>query len=265
MSKLNNKAIGYCRVAVTNDIDQVERLQSQKNQIIEAAKHLNVEIVKWFEQVGYEPVAFPYSSLSEALRYCEEHPVKSLFVAKADRISRSMEEFYFWKVSFERVGVTIKMADAKWSNETLTHFTEILQTMQTRLYGEQHVERVKKAMLRKAEQGYSVTKMPLGYSMTGTNGLHKPNELGYDMKNVFKDVCHNQTAVQKWLPRLSAVIARHTGKILPTARLKRLVADPYYAGYVLFDGRVFSGIHEPLMTRKQQLRLMEQLNSRSGK
>jgi DNA invertase Pin-like site-specific DNA recombinase len=112
MSEEIKKAIGFCRVATATQVDQVEKLQIQKQQIVKAARYLNVEIVQFFEQVGNDKQVFPYSSLDEVLSYCKSNPaIKILIVTETGRISRSLEQFHYWKVAFERIGVTIQLTD----------------------------------------------------------------------------------------------------------------------------------------------------------
>lgn len=147
------RAVGYCRVAVTGEYDQVEKLQIQKQQINEAAKRLNFEIVQIFEQIGHEPASFPYSELSEVLGYCESDPnIKFLVVTKPDRISRSIKEFYFWKISFERIGVTIKYADDIEIDSPMSDFVEKLHIMMGQLEHERLSERVKRGIQAKKAQ-----------------------------------------------------------------------------------------------------------------
>ena len=113
MGKGQSKAIAYVRVAAP--VQKVENLsiQKQKQQILEAAKQLNVEVVKWFIQEGYEPVAFPSSVLNQAVEYCrdEEPDIEYLLVANITRLSRSLHECIYWEVAFNSIGVGLKTAD----------------------------------------------------------------------------------------------------------------------------------------------------------
>jgi DNA invertase Pin-like site-specific DNA recombinase len=107
------KAIGYCRTAISTQTEQDKDIKVQKKQISEAAKLLNAEIVEWFIQEGYEPMHFPYQALDKAHEYCEDNnpDIKYLFVTPPANLSRTLEEFHYWKVAFERTGVTIKSTD----------------------------------------------------------------------------------------------------------------------------------------------------------
>lgn len=103
------KAIGYIRVAAPVQKEEELSIQMQKQQILEIAKCLNVEIVEWFIQEGREPVTFRNSTLNQAIEYCEESPaIKYLLVASIARLSLFLEHCIYWQTAFERVGVIIE-------------------------------------------------------------------------------------------------------------------------------------------------------------
>jgi DNA invertase Pin-like site-specific DNA recombinase len=120
MSEGSTKAIGYCRVAARKQTGRSLSIQAQKQQIVEAARKLNIEIVEWFEQIGREAVTFPFSNLDKALDYCKANPdIKYLLVTKLDRVSRQIDRYYFWKTAFERIGVTIQLTDETMPTSTI--------------------------------------------------------------------------------------------------------------------------------------------------
>lgn len=133
MNKNDVKAIGYIRVAVSTQKNGTTSLRMQKRQIVEAANHSGLEIVKWFEQVGYEPVTFVHDTLGKALKFCKADPsIKYLVIENTSRISRSLEHFIFWKVAFERAGVTIKVADGSDLDSPIGTFMEAIMEVMGR-------------------------------------------------------------------------------------------------------------------------------------
>ena len=148
------KAIAYCRTASASQLEAVEKLHRQKEQIKEAAKRLNIEVIRWFEQVGQaEKAKFPYASLGEVMGYCKSHPeIKTLLVTQPDRIARSYEEMIFWKVSFKRIGVTIMAADKKEAISPMEQFMEHLKYMVGQLDHQHRSEAIKRGFQRKKER-----------------------------------------------------------------------------------------------------------------
>jgi hypothetical protein len=110
MSKAT-KAIGYCRTAVSEQ-GIGESIETQRRHINEYAKRQNLEIVEWFDQIGYVPITFPYSKLDDALEYCKEDPdIKEILAASSGHVAFAVDVFFFWKTAFERIGVTLVTID----------------------------------------------------------------------------------------------------------------------------------------------------------
>ena len=145
------KAIGYCRVAATKQVRGYSNLDFQRRQIEEIANRLNLKIVEYFAQVGHEPVTFPYDTLGKALKYCKANPdLKYLVIAKPDRLTRSLEEYLFWKISFKRAGVSIVSSSEP--DSPMSDFVENLHMMMGQLEHERRSEMVKRAIQRKKAQ-----------------------------------------------------------------------------------------------------------------
>ena len=138
MNKNNIKAIGYVRVTNAAQTKRVTSIEMQKRQIVETANNLGLEIVEWFEQVGYKPVTFTHDTLSKALKYCNAEPdIKYLLVANTTRISRSLDHYLFWKIAFERAGVAIKIADGSDLDSPIGTFMEAITKMMSQYKSEQ--------------------------------------------------------------------------------------------------------------------------------
>ena len=148
-----DKAIAYCRVATVTQTNNHESLERQKRKITEYAKRKNIEIVEWFEQVGLEPVTFPYDTLGEALSYCKTQPdIKFLIVSDVDRLSRSIGEYYFWNISFQRKGVAIKFTDSKEIESLEDNLMNRLMSLMGQADHEQRSIMIKRGIQRKKER-----------------------------------------------------------------------------------------------------------------
>ena len=83
------KAVGYVRASSQKQTEQQDSIAAQKSKISEYAKRQNIEIVKWFEAVG-----FPNLAPGNAFQYLEDNPdVKCLVVTSADRLERWSADF----------------------------------------------------------------------------------------------------------------------------------------------------------------------------
>jgi DNA invertase Pin-like site-specific DNA recombinase len=145
------KAIAYVRVAAPVQKEEELNIQKQKQQIAEAVKQMNVEVVKWFIQEGYEPLSFRNSVLNQAVEYCQDNPtIKYLLVANISRLSRSLDHCIYWQVAFESgVGVTILSADEIEFESPIARFQKNLSQMVGQLDNENRSRMIKRAIQRK--------------------------------------------------------------------------------------------------------------------
>jgi DNA invertase Pin-like site-specific DNA recombinase len=158
MSKLV-KAIGYCGTATKEQARQNHSVETQKKQIEEAAKRLNVEIVEWFERAGTGD-SWDYSGQISAAKYCQSNPdVKYLFITRPDRLGRSLENFFFWNKAFKNLGVTIKMANAESLEDSpVESFMQQTLSVVGEFASRAHSEAVKRGLRRKKELETSMEK-----------------------------------------------------------------------------------------------------------
>ena len=118
--------------------------------ILQFAKEQGIDVVEWFEQVGAEPMHYPYQALDKALEYCENNvKVEYLLVADMNRISRSLAPYIYWTMSFDRIGVDIKSIASPDDLSPLDGFMERLMSVQSQLERQLHSDAIKRGLQRK--------------------------------------------------------------------------------------------------------------------
>lgn len=123
-------------------------------------------------------------------------------------------------------------------------------------HSEQMSEAVKRGMLHRVKSGYSVSRPPLGYSATETPGLFKVNRNGKALREVLKNLANGKTNIESATINIALMFyGLNVIKLWSTARTKRLLADPYYAGYISYNGQIYQGLHEPLITNNEYKKL----------
>ncbi|HSW37422.1 MAG TPA: recombinase family protein [Candidatus Saccharimonadales bacterium] len=112
MSDKHTKVIAYCRVASAVQQQDDKAYETQKYQLNKAAANSNHEIVAWFEDLGSATDPFSNSELQEAHDFCMDNPeIKHLLATEPNRISRTLEGFYYWQHSFSAHGVTFRFTN----------------------------------------------------------------------------------------------------------------------------------------------------------
>jgi len=128
---------------------------------------------------------------------------------------------------------------------------------------EQMSESVKRGMWHRVTSGYSVSRPPLGYSTTETPGLFKVNRCGRALRETLKKLANGETNIESATFSVAMMLWGSTIKSWNTIRTKRLMSDPYYAGYISYKGQLFKGLHEPLVTDEEHKNLLALLKSQN--
>ncbi|MGH7197113.1 MAG: hypothetical protein ACREGJ_05135 [Candidatus Saccharimonadales bacterium] len=128
-------------------------------------------------------------------------------------------------------------------------------------HSNQMAETIKRGMLNRAKSGYAITRPPLGYSTTETPGLYQLDSNGRSARSALQPLAKGEA-------NLGTVVAysemfyhvmtgiEHSG----TTWIERIVSNPYYCGYISYDGQLYPGLHKPLITVDEQRTLAEILN-----
>lgn len=137
-------------------------------------------------------------------------------------------------------------------------FAQDINDALSQYYSSVVAERVKRGLLNRVKNGYAITRPPLGYSKTETPGLFKVNRLGRALREILKKLASDETNIEFATMQLALTFySSNAGlKMWNTTKTKRLMSDPYYAGYICYKGQQYSGLHEPLITENEHKKLL---------
>lgn len=121
---------------------------------------------------------------------------------------------------------------------------------------------VKRGMLHRAKNGYAITRPPLCYSKTKTPGLYKLNSYGLAIQNALNALANNETDTGTAIAYMEMMFHVMTQTKSPThAVIMHLLEGPYYAGFISYQGELYKGLHEPLITEELHHKLLVYLES----
>lgn len=102
--EIKDKAVAFCRTAcTTQNKDKANSIKWQSRELRHAAKQEGVEIVKWFENVGYSK-----DTLHDLFSYCYGNPaIRTVLVTDPTRLSRRYRRYLYWQRALWRIGVNI--------------------------------------------------------------------------------------------------------------------------------------------------------------
>lgn len=119
-------------------------------------------------------------------------------------------------------------------------------------------ETIKKGMLQQVKKGYAVSRPPMGYSSNNTPGHFEVNRFGTILREELKTLARGNTTIKSVASRLALTFDPFDFETEPwsKAKIKRLMSDPYYAGWISYKGQLYLGLHEPLINEKEHQKLL---------
>lgn len=176
-----------------------------------------------------------------------------ILVEKTDRLYRNLKDW----VTLDELDLEIHLvkenvilsSDSR-SSEKFMHGIKVLMAKN---FIDNLSEEVKKGMLEKAEQGQYPSRAPLGYlNNTATNLVEVDPETAPLVQELFQ-----LYATQRYSLKQIASIAydngiayRKSGRPLTLGSLEKILKNPFYYGHFRWNGQVYPGLHEPLISRE---------------
>lgn len=136
-------------------------------------------------------------------------------------------------------------------------FIKNISKVLSQYHSEQMSEAVKRGMLNRIKDGYSVTRPPLGYTITETPGLYELDSYGLRARSALQPLANGKTNVGMVVAYLDMFYHVKTGiEHSGITWLERILLDPYYIGYICYKSQLYPGLHEPLITEDEHEKLL---------
>lgn len=164
------KAVAYCRVSTEGQVGEDKYgIESQKRDIIKYCEKHNIEIVQWFVDEGISG-AKDERDRPELRKLINGEitnpPIKAVVVAKSDRLSRQIEQYYWFKYTFKRNNIElISVAEDFGEAGRFAGIYEAITASFAQMERELISERMGGGRRVKASRGgYAGGKAPYGYA-----------------------------------------------------------------------------------------------------
>lgn len=254
------EAIALCRVSTVEQRLTNHSLERQAANVLKASEQLHAPIIRtWsLDQSSRSGKNLRRKDLTEMLEFCKQNKrVKYLIVDEVDRFMRSINEFYYFEVRFQEVGVTVYYASQPELNSTdmSAKVIKLLQIMKAEMSNSERQGKTLSSLKSRVAAGYYPFPIHQGYRRGTTNGLHVPDGKRFELLQV----AFRQVAAQKFTPaealrRLNANgYKTPSGKELPLNKFMEILRDEYYCGIVHIkswdDGlRNNNALHQKMIT-----------------
>ena len=210
-------------------------------------------------------------------RIIEQRDVDYVVIYMRSRIFRNYIEAGSVKTMLAKYGVKLISAKEDFGEglmaEAMEAVTDVFNWLQVRMSGED----IKIKMANKARNGGTIGRAKVGYlNQRILIDGHKVNTIGPDPERahfipmafeLFSTGRETVASLRGTLTTagfLMPATARDPSRPISIERLRQLLRDRYYLGYVTFEGIEYKGRHEPLISPELFDRVQRILDSHSG-
>ena len=114
-------------------------------------------------------------------------------------------------------------------------------------------EEVKRGMALKAEKGYHMNRVPIGYHLVWENGhtVIEPDPMQcVHVYQAFQRAATGQHSLRQLLQVMTKEgLAKNDGTPLSVPGLHTILTNPFYIGMIRHGGKTIPGVHRPLISQ----------------
>lgn len=258
MIKPGKAAILYARVSSKEQEREGYSIPAQIKLLQEYATENGFEIAKVYEEAETAK-ASGRKQFNEMLDFLKNNPsIKYLLCEKTDRLSRNFKDIAILDTLINDHGLSIIMVkdnillnkDSKSSEK----FMFGIQALMAKNYIDNLSEEVRKGQKIKVEKGeFPGGKIPFGYLIDKNTGLvYVDKQRAPILKKMFTMYSENKASLQmmaSWA-RQNLVIRHNSNKPLTKSQIERILKNPFYIGKFKWAGKVYDGIHKPIISKE---------------
>jgi site-specific DNA recombinase len=239
-------AVIYARVSSKDQEREGYSIPAQLKLLREYAQKNDFEVEREFVDVETAKMA-GRKNFGEMVRFLEANNRCRVIIAeKTDRLYRNLRDCLTLEdmdaeIHLPKEGQIISK-DSK-SQSKLIHGIHVVLA---RNYIENLKEEVKKGMREKAEQGIYPSRPPLGYR---NNKVERTIEVDPAKAPIAKRLFELYASGQLSLERVWKTIKLEFHVALAKSHVEKLLKNSFYAGSFYWDGTLYPGTHEPLVSR----------------
>lgn len=188
------------------------------------------------------------------LTYVRTHGVQAILCEKVDRLYRNLGD----RVKVGEVDVELHFVKegTVLSKRSKSHeqFVHDIKLIVAKNYVDNLSEEAKKGMEEKAKQGFWPSHAPLGYLnvVEGRRRVIAPDPLrGPQVRQLFQLYGEGRTSLEGVRDYARAIgLVSRLGKAFHTSMAARLLTNRIYCGDIQWNGVVYPGVHEPLVSKE---------------
>ncbi|MGB9726699.1 MAG: recombinase family protein [Minisyncoccia bacterium] len=266
------KTVLFARVSSREQEETGYSLPAQEKLLKEYAERKGFRIAKKFSISESASGKSQREIFNEMMEYVKKNNIKIIICEKVDRLTRNFKDAVMideWLEKDEERQVhlvkdSLILHKNSRSQEKLNWGIRILFAKN---YIDNLSEEVKKGQKEKIAQGWLPTKPPLGYKTIGEKG-HKIHIIDEEKAPLVKKMFELYATGNYSLKKLAQVmyeegLRTRGGNKLVKSRLHELLTDPFYYGKIRWNGEIYEGKQEPLISKELFDRVQELLKGKA--
>lgn len=253
------KAIIYARVSSKEQEETGYSLDAQEKLLRGYAQTNNFAIEKIFKVSESASGKQIRKTFEEALTFAEKNNIDVILCEKIDRLTRNLKDAAAidnWVKENQKGAVHFVKENFILNQQTKSHDNLVwdMKVAIARFYTNNLSEEVKKGQKEKLSQGGFPQKPPLGYKTVGEKG-HKMHIVDGEkaplVKKMFELYSTGNYSVEKLTKMLyEEGLRNRNGHFIVKSRVHELLTDPFYYGKISWNGEIYNGNHESLISKE---------------
>ncbi len=253
MSAPQRDAVMYVRVSSKDQEKEGFSIPAQRKLLKAYAEEHGIHVVEEFEDVETAKES-GRSGFGKMVGFLQRVPTcRILLVEKTDRLYRNIRDWVTMgdldrEIHFVKEGVILSN-DSR-SSEKFMHGIRVLMAKN---YIDNLSEEVRKGMREKAEQGHWPTVAHIGYiNNRETKRIEVDPERGPLVAKLFEWYARGDVSLKELahLAFTSGLTHPRRPRRLTKSEIHRVLHNPLYCGDFLWNGKLYRGVHEPLISRE---------------
>ncbi len=259
---MNNQYFLYARKSTDVEDKQVLSIEAQLAELRNYAKTENLSIIE--EIVEKQSAKSPGRPLfNDMVARLERGEANGIVSWNPDRLARNSVDGgkIIYLLDTGRI-VALKFPTFWFESTPQGKFMLNIAFGQSKYYVDSLAENTKRGLRQKVRRGEYPSRAPFGYindSRTKTIAVHKKNSV--ILKQVFETYKQGESRLEDIANYLAECgIKSRNGMRLHVSRITFLLRNPFYYGFFKYNGELYQGRHQPLISKQLFDQVQEQLD-----
>jgi DNA invertase Pin-like site-specific DNA recombinase len=264
------RAVIYLRVSTAAQADKDTHdpegysIPAQREACSRKAESLDAEVVGEFIDRGESARSADRPQLQAMLSMLEEtKDIDFCVVHKVDRLARNRQDDILITIAIQKAGTRLVSVTENIDDTPSGKLTHGIMSTIAEFYSSNLATEVKKGMSQKAKSGGTPGRVPIGYRnvpVVVDNHVVHSVDLDKDrapfMRRAFELYATGEYSIVQVCDILNEQgfktvgMKNHPPAPLAWGTLGKLFAKPYYAGFVTYNGQIYEGRHEAIISRE---------------